>query len=170
MKFTRRSAPISERDVAEFERNLDAALPAEYRHFLLNRFGGYAPDPSLIDLPYGQQTSIAAFYSLGQERIYRLDEFPGMGLSEEMSRRLVAFAEDGVGNYFVIDLRPASWGKIYFREYPGNVNIAMEIDTRGFVEADYESGVYFHPVAGDFRSFFEKIFSDDDANDLPTVH
>lgn len=64
MEFTKVGPPVSEADVASFEVQVGASLPADYRAFILTTNGG-VPSRNVIDDPVRAFVGVEGFFSLG---------------------------------------------------------------------------------------------------------
>lgn len=110
LKRIDRGPDIGDADVSRFEAKLGAALPHDYRRFLLATNGG-RPAPNSVPHPDGNVGLIQRFYSLGVAntptlRTYDLELalIEGVPLPDEI-------AGDDFGNLYC--LAPAS-GAVYF--------------------------------------------------------
>ena len=108
--------PITDEDLTAFENIIGATLPAMYREFLKNHNGG-AVRPSrfqYIDNGWQELGGVNRFYSITDKsdrysltrvwHVYRT----------RLPERMLAIANDGVGNNICISVSGDDVGKIYY--------------------------------------------------------
>ena len=109
----------SEDEVAAFESRLGAALPSEYREFLLECNGGRPVDDLCVETPAAEALGgivVDHFYSLGkgEDDVYDLDWNRRM---EGPPSAFLPIADDPAGNLLALALVGADAGSVYFWDH-----------------------------------------------------
>ena len=109
--------PLSEKNLADFESQLNTSLPRDYKDFLLQYNGGH-PDPSFFWIEPGKDGSeVLQFYGLHDGPAHlSIQTYAGVeryGIPTTM----LPIGDDGVGNSICLDLSAAHFGEIYFLDH-----------------------------------------------------
>jgi hypothetical protein len=110
-----------EKDLAGFEEMFRVNLPADYRSFMGKYNGGDTPNTSFV-LPKANY-EIKAFYGLKTGR-YNLHK--DIDITPFVKKEFLPIAFDSFGNLFLIGLKGANYGKVYFCDHEeGNKTIEI---------------------------------------------
>ncbi|MGK3970046.1 SMI1/KNR4 family protein [Sorangium sp. So ce118] len=136
---------ISDADVSKLEQRLGAALPEQYRQFLLE-FNGGSPTPDTVDiegLP-GTSTDVQIFFGIGRSVESSDLDWNLTTLAERLEEGLLPIAADSGGNVFCLALRGRRRGNILYCDLQS-------------VFSDLEATPELFPVASNFDAFLTKI-------------
>jgi cell wall assembly regulator SMI1 len=143
--FTEPGPPVGEHEVAAFERELGARLPADYRQFLLTHNGG-RPELDVVDiegLP-GSPTDVQVFF--GIRRKFESSQLPwNLQLIAKRcpGQRVLPIACDSGGNLFCL------------QESDGGASSVVYLDMTNAACTSYA-------VASTFGEFLQKLQTLDD--------
>lgn len=155
--FTDRYPAPSAGALAEFEVALGATLPDAYKAWLMREGGGRAGGDVFLDAAPANQTLVDHFHGLIGSRHGSI-EAPNLGsFSAATERVLLPFAAEMGGDPLVIDLRPATYGRVYLRAHDAPPNDPPLIDMTGMDEGDVEEASIYHPVAPSFEAFMDML-------------
>lgn len=147
VELKRVGPPLSEEDLASFERELGVSLPDPYRRFLLRTNSG-VPTPGMyvVDvegLP-GGAADVQVFFGLSDSlECYDL-RWNKDTLCERLPEERLAIACDSGGSVFCISLEGGDRGAVLYCDLH-SVQFNFEVDPE------------FYPVASDFDAFLNKL-------------
>ena len=122
LEFSDRGPKITERIVAEFEREIGSALPPDYREFLLTVNGGH-PSRFCFDCGEYALESVDTLYGLpvktGDVNQYSDLRQCRAATASFFPPSLLPIAEDGCGNCLLLDLSPSNFGRVFFLDHEG---------------------------------------------------
>jgi hypothetical protein len=150
---SRRFGALTEERLAEFEHQMSARMPDDYRSFLLQHNGG-KPNPDTVDFVLeGEPTSSDLQYLCG---IHRGEYWASLtGHVKMFSARIPAgflpIGYDSGGNQYVLGLEAPHRGRVYFWDHE------MEAD-----EGEVPTMENMSLVAESFSSFLEGLREYDD--------
>lgn len=108
-------------ELAEFERRHSITLPEAYRSFLVNFAGGPPEGCHVLVQSIGEELGLANVYPLRSARdaegIGTADLESVVNWDEFFPRDLLAFADDGCGNWFCIGVRGEMAGKVFYVDH-----------------------------------------------------
>jgi hypothetical protein len=133
MKFREPGPPLTESDLAEFEKKLGLQLPPPVRALYLKTNGGY-PSPYIFDEPI--YTSISGFIPFDRDEdgdgLNAVRSYTHLVVNQKLvPRHFFPFAYEGGGDYFFVDTTTPN-GAVYFYSYdsrPRLRNLKMDFDT-----------------------------------------
>ncbi|MEM7205862.1 MAG: SMI1/KNR4 family protein [Planctomycetota bacterium] len=142
---------LAEGEVAALEQRLGAALPSDYRSFLLASNGG-VPEPNCVDVPGHPEapTDLQEFFGITQTVETSNIEWHLDVLTERLEKAQVPIACDSGGNTFCISVRPGDRGQIVYLDLQR-------------VAGDYGAAPEAYPVAQSFTEFLGKLTDFDEA-------
>jgi len=146
LELTRLCGEITETAVIEFERELAATLPEDYREFLIKN-NCVRTNPNHFFISRKQGGSLVQYF-LGlcdNQRWYSLRYFLE-DYNQEVPSNLLPIAPDGGGNLICISIKGEDYGKVYFWDRD-------DADFRG--NPTYEN---LHLLADDFATFLTQIY------------
>jgi cell wall assembly regulator SMI1 len=136
--------PVAEKRLSNFEREIGATLPIEYRQFLLN-FNGGSPAPDNVDIEGMPEspTDVQEFFGIGAS-----DESSDLSwnketFSDRIPTQMLPIACDSGGNLFCLSLANEDSGKVIY------------VDLQFIGEQKQQ--VSFYEVAENFNAFLDKI-------------
>lgn len=143
-------------DIAALEKVLGAPLPPSYRAFLLKTNGGEPVEQSIdFDAPSLRRKgdTIAYLYEVSDDPTYGL--VPNMrDFGDLIPKGFVFIAISPAGNYFVMSLRPQSYGHIYYKDHEFE-------DTKSFDETTGAVPESMVKVADSFEAFQQRLYNID---------
>ncbi|CAG0994846.1 hypothetical protein PLCT2_02688 [Planctomycetaceae bacterium] len=148
LEFSERGPKITERIIAEFEREIGSPLPGDYREFLLLVNGGY-PSKSCFDCGEYALESVDKFYGL-PTTFGEINEYSDLRQCRKSNPQffpssLLCIARDAGDNQLLLDLSASTFGQVYFWDH----------------ECGSEGGESIRddliPVAPDFSSFLHAL-------------
>lgn len=155
MKFKRQNKPASSRAVSEFLQRRGIQLPADYVEFLTTINGGYTGGlDSYALLRNGIEMVVQQILGLTSYSDDSIATKHFTNFSNFTHDRMLDVAYTPNGDSIVMDLREATYGKIYLRAHDSPPNDPISIDDSGFEDdVDYEEASLFHPVANSWTEF-----------------
>ncbi len=135
---------MTEKHLSNFEREIDATLPIEYRQFLL-KFNGGSPSPDIVDIEGMPEspTDVQEFFGVdasdeSSDLRWNKEEF-----SDRIPAQMLPIACDSGGSLFCLSLAGGDSGKVIY------------VDLQ-FVGGPKQQ-VTFYEVAENFNAFLDKI-------------
>jgi hypothetical protein len=104
---------LSTDSIKSFEMSYGAALPEDYKRFLLVSNGG-EPLPNEIDVPNQQPVLVDLLYGISDKREPGDLEYEVMSRSETLPKNFLPIGHDPGGNTFLLSVEPSRWGRIYY--------------------------------------------------------
>ncbi|WP_067145650.1 SMI1/KNR4 family protein [Pseudotamlana agarivorans] len=107
---------ISSKEILEFERQIGFPLPNNYSDFLKINNGGQ-PEFDSIKVKIGKEIqlwSIKYFFGLHNKEYWASMYSTLKSLKNRIPTEFLPIANDGGGNYYLVNLSKDSFGKIYF--------------------------------------------------------
>ena len=144
------TGPVGESEVAAFEAELGASLPASYREFLIE-YGGGRPDPDAFDYKDGSEgSSVALFYYMdGDTKNYDSLRNIRRTFAKAIPDSLLVIGHDPGGNQICVGISGDVRGNVIFWDHEfGDVD-----DLRTAID---EGGLRL--IADDFREFLDGLF------------
>jgi len=136
--------PLTEKRLSNFERELGATLPIEYRQFLL-KFNGGSPFPDTVEIKGMPEspTDVLEFFGVdafdeSSDLMWNKDTF-----SDRVPAQMLPIACDSGGGLFCLLLAGEDSGKVFY----------VDLQFVGGMKQQ----VAFYEVAENFHAFLEKI-------------
>lgn len=165
VQFSNIGQAIKELDLFELEKRVGAALPADYRHFLLLHNGGQ-PEPSDFLVPgwrfmaslVNEFDGIKVLENQDVEDDNSVDLLWNIEVFEDrLPKNFLFIGRDPGGNGILLSLHPDTYGKIYFWDHENEPEEGLE-DL-----ADYPN-IYF--LANSFTEFLDSLKTEEEINAL----
>jgi hypothetical protein len=122
---------VTEEDVRHFEHTIDHELPPDYRSFLLDVNGGYAPSSHCVSRMRKDTTVLNSFYSLNTPDdagdLASAQLYPPYPLND-LPKDGIAIAYDDTGSRIVVILAGPQRGEVWFLD---TLNYDHDADVRG---------------------------------------
>jgi len=107
--------PLTNDDLADLERTLRAALPSQYRGFLLRNNGGIpSPDTVDVDGVPGSPTDVQVFFGIGRPVESSDLSWNRQTFSDRLPDRMLPIACDSGGNLFCLSLSGEDAGSVIY--------------------------------------------------------
>jgi hypothetical protein len=132
-------APVTQAELADFEKELNASLPKAYREFLLRSNGGL-PTPDVVEIEGapGSPTDVQVLFGIDRSVESSDLRWNKATFSDRIPARMLPVACDSGGNLFCLSLSEEDSGSVFY------INLESQ-EPRLFV------------VAKDFDGFLDKI-------------
>ncbi len=144
---------VTDEDVRHFERTIDHELPPDYRAFLLEVNGGYAPSSRCVFRLRKDTTVLNSFYSLNTPDdpgdLASAQLYPPYPLND-LPKDGIAIGYDGTGSRIVLILAGPHRGEVWFLD---RLNPDDDADVRG----DWFRRSDVLRIAGSFREFVDSL-------------
>lgn len=151
--LTQTGPRITDEDVRQFERTIGHELPPDYRAFLLDINGGYAPSSHCVFRLRKDTTSLNSFYSLNvpddPDDLAAAQLYPPYPLNN-LPKDGIAIGYDGTGSRIVLILGGERRGEVWFLD-------ALNSDDDADVHGDWFRRSDVLRLAASFREFVDSL-------------
>lgn len=141
--------PISDEYLSEIQQIANASLPDSYIKFLKENNGG-RPEEKMIDFDGGKLRIKGAEinFFFGQRKILSTDLLHNANARKNIfPDGLIGIANTAGGNYFLLSLRPESYGQVFYKDHDFEHSIPLP-----------ESII---KVANSFEEFLNRLYDPD---------
>ena len=151
--LTQNGPRVTDEDVRQFERTIDHELPPDYRAFLLEVNGGYAPSSHCMVRLRKDRTSINSFYSLNTSDdvgdLASAQLYPPYPLNN-LPKDGIAIGYDDTGSRIVLIFAGPHRGEVWFLD-------TLNPDDDADVHGDWFRRSDVLRLAGSFREFVDSL-------------
>lgn len=161
MIFDRENPPTTAGALDAFAAERGFTLPADYRDFLLRHNGGRPAEANAyLDVPGWNELIVQEFFGLLGNGARSIAQRRFSNFSEPLAGALLSFGTDPGGQALVLDLRPASHGRVYIRAHNDPPQGLPPFDATGGDPndpADREEAALYLQIAPSFGAFIAAL-------------
>jgi hypothetical protein len=151
--LTQTGPRVTDEDVRDFERTIGHELPPDYRAFLIDVNGGYAPSSHRVFRLRKDTTSLNSFYSLNvpddPDDLASAQLYPPYPLNN-LPKDGIAIGYDGTGSRIVLILAGPQRAEVWFLD-------TLNPDDNADVHGDWFRRSDVLRLAGSFREFVDNL-------------